>query len=37
LGALNAAATVLDLPAQTGPLPQALTQWTQAWAERQGH
>ena len=37
LAALNAAAAVLDLPAQTGPLPQALAQWTQAWAERHGH
>ena len=37
LGALNAAATVLGLPAQAGPVPQALTRWTQAWAERHGH
>ena len=37
LAALNAAAAVLGLPAQTGPAPQALAQWTQAWAERHGH
>jgi glutamyl-Q tRNA(Asp) synthetase len=37
LGALNAAATVLELPAQTGAVPRALAQWTQAWAERHGH
>ena len=37
LAALNAAAAVLGLPAQTGPVPQALAQWTQAWAERHGH
>ena len=37
LAALNAAAAVLGLPAQTGPVPQALAQWTEAWAERHGH
>ncbi len=37
LAALNLAAAVLGLPAQTGPVPQALAQWTQAWAERHGH
>ena len=37
LVALNRAAVVLGLPAQTGPVPQALAQWTQAWAERHGH
>ena len=37
LAALNRAAAVLGLPAQTGPVPQALAQWTQAWAERYGH
>jgi len=37
LAALNAAAAVLGLPAQTGSVPQALAQWTQAWAERHGH
>jgi glutamyl-Q tRNA(Asp) synthetase len=37
LAALNAAAAVLGLPAQTGPVPQALALWTQAWAERHGH
>ena len=37
LAALNLAAAVLGLPAQTGPLPQALAQWTEAWAERHRH
>jgi glutamyl-Q tRNA(Asp) synthetase len=37
LGALNAAAAVLGLAAQTGPVAGALAQWTQAWAERHGH
>jgi glutamyl-Q tRNA(Asp) synthetase len=37
LAALNAAAAVLDLPAQTGPLPQALAHWTQVWGQSHGH
>ena len=37
LATLNAAAAVLGLPAQTGPVPQALALWAQAWAERHGH
>ena len=37
LVALNRAAVVLGLPAQTSPVPQALAQWTEAWAERHGH
>jgi glutamyl-Q tRNA(Asp) synthetase len=37
LAALNAAAAVLGLAAQTGPVAGALAQWTQAWAERHGH
>jgi len=37
LAALNVAAAVLGLPAQSGPLPQALAHWTEAWAERHGH
>ncbi len=37
LAALNAAAAVLGLPAQTGPVAGALVQWTQAWAARHGH
>ena len=34
LTALNAAAGALDLPAQTGPLGQALAHWAVAWASR---
>lgn len=37
LKALNAAAGVLGLDAQAGPVADALTHWTQAWAERHGH
>jgi glutamyl-Q tRNA(Asp) synthetase len=37
LKALNAAARVLGLDAQAGPVADALTHWTQAWAERHGH
>ena len=37
LKALNAAAGVLGLDAQAGPVADALTRWTQAWAERHGH
>jgi len=37
LKALNAAACVLGLDAQAGPVADALTHWTQAWAERHGH
>jgi glutamyl-Q tRNA(Asp) synthetase len=37
LAALNLAAAVLDLPAQTGPLPQALAHWTQVWGQSHGH
>ena len=37
LAALNAAAAVLDLTAQAGPLPQALAHWTQVWGQSHGH
>ncbi len=37
LKALNAAAGVLGLDAQAGPVADALTHWTQAWAQRHGH
>lgn len=36
LAALNRAASVLDLPAQTGPLATALDHWTRAWRARWG-
>ena len=37
LAALNAAAGVLGLKAQAGRVADALTHWTQAWAQRHGH
>ena len=37
LAALNTAAGVLGLTGQAGPVADALTHWTQAWAERHGH
>ena len=37
LAALNTAAGVLGLDAQAGPVADALTHWTQAWAQRHGH
>ena len=37
LKALNAAAGVLGLHAQAGPVADALTHWTQAWAKLHGH
>ena len=37
LAALNTAASVLGLTGQVGPVADALTHWTQAWAERHGH
>ena len=37
LAALNTAAGVLGLTGQAGPVANALTHWTQAWAERHGH
>ena len=37
LKALNTTARVLGLDAQAGPAADALTHWTQAWAQRHGH
>ena len=37
LAALNTAAGVLGLTGQACPVADALTHWTQAWAERHGH
>ena len=37
LAALNTAASVLGLTGQASPVADALTHWTQAWAERHGH